>query len=181
MGRTDVAVLNASIGGNQVLSPLSIHQPWRGGPAAIERIERDVLSLSGIKTVIWLEGINDFSDNGNAELEAVTSAMTQAVHRLRGAGIRVIGATLPSAFKSTRQGHGHSLQNEKRQAFNQFILTSGLHDAVVDIDKVLTNSNTGCLDALFDSDNTLGGPGDGLHPNRAGHAAMANEILKAIL
>ena len=180
-GRTDVAVVNAGIGGNQILSPLSIHVPWRGGPAAIERLERDVLSLSGIKTVIWLEGINDFSDNGNAALEAVKSAMTQAVHQLRAAGIRVIGATLPSAFKSTRQGHGHSLQNEKRKAFNQFILTSGLYDAVADIDKVLTHSNTGCLDALFDSDNTLGGPGDGLHPNRAGHAAMANEILKAIL
>ena len=53
-------------------------------------------------------------------------------------------------------------------------------DAAADIDKVLTNSKTGCLDALFDSDNTLGGPGDGLHPNRAGHAAMANEIFKAI-
>lgn len=180
MGRTEVAVLNAGIGGNQVLSPLSIHEPWRGGPAAIERLERDVLSLSGVQTVIWLEGINDFSDNGNAELEAVKHGMTQAVHRLRAAGIRVIGATLPSAFKSTRQGHGHPVQNEKRQAFNQFILSSGLHDAVVDLDKVLTNSKSGCLDALFDSDNTLGGPGDGLHPNRAGHAAMANEILKAI-
>lgn len=59
-------------------------------------------------------------------------------------------------------------------------MTSGLHDAVVDVDKVLTNSKTGCLDALFDSGNTLGGQGDGLHPNRAGHADMANEILKAI-
>ena len=113
-------------------------------------------------------------------MEAVKSATTQAVQRLRGLGIRVIGATLPSAFKSTRQGHGHHVQNAKRQAFNQFILNSGLHDAVVDIDKVLTNSNTGCLDTLFDSDSTLGGPGDGLHPNRAGHAAIANEILKAL-
>jgi lysophospholipase L1-like esterase len=180
MDRTEIAVLNAGIGGNQVLSPLSIHEFWRGGPAAIERLERDVLSLSGIQTVIWLEGINDFSENGNAELEAVRNGMTQAVHRLRAAGVRVIGATLPSAFNSTRQGHGHHVQNEKRKAFNQFILSSGLHDAVVDIDRVLTNSKTGCLDALFDSDNTLGGPGDGLHPNRAGHAAMANEILKAI-
>lgn len=181
MGRSNVAVLNAGIGGNQVLSPLSIDEPWRGGQAAIERLERDVLSLSGVQTVIWLQGINDFSDNGNADLEAVKFAMTQAVKRLRDAGIRVIGATLPSAFKSTRIGHGHPAQNEKRKAFNQFILASGLHDAVVDIDKVLTHSKTGCLDPLFDSDNTLGGPGDGLHPNRAGHAAMANEILKAII
>lgn len=179
-GRTDVAVLNAGIGGNQVLSPLSLHEPWRGGPAAIERLERDVLSLSGVKSVIWLEGINDFSDNGHADAEDVQSAMEQAVHRLRAAGIRVIGATLPSAFKSTRQGHGHALQNEKRKALNQFILSSGLHDAVADIDKALTNPQTGCLDALFDSDSTLGGPGDGLHPNRAGHAAIANEIWRAI-
>ena len=180
IGRTDVAVLNAGIGGNQVVSPSSIHEPWRGGPAAIERLERDVLSLSGVQTVIWLEGINDFSDNGNAELEAVKFAMTQTVHRLRAAGKRVIGATLPSAFKSTRQGHGGHVQNEKRKAFNQFILSNGLYDTVVEIDKLLTDSNTGCLDALFDSDSTLGGPGDGLHPNRAGHAAIANEIFKAL-
>ena len=179
-GRSDVAVLNAGIGGNQVLSPMSIHEPWRGGPAAMERLERDVLSLSGIRTVVWLEGINDFSDNGNAAVEEVKAGMKQVVQRLRAAGIRVIGATLPSAFKSTRQGHGHPLQNEKRKELNQFILTSGLLDAVADIDQVLTNSTTGCLDTLFDYDSTLGGPGDGLHPNRAGHAAMANEIWRAI-
>lgn len=180
MDRYEVAVLNAGIGGNQVLRPLSIHEPWRGGPAAIERLERDVLSLSGVRTVIWLEGINDFSDNGNAELEAVQSAMTDAIHRLRAAGMRVIGATLPSAFKSTRQGHGRHIQNEKRKALNQFILSSGLHDAVADIDQVLTNSTTGCLDAFFDSDSTLGESGDGVHPNRAGHAAIANEIWRTI-
>jgi len=179
-GRSEVAVLNAGIGGNQVLRPLSIHEPWRGGPAAIERLERDVLSLSGVRTVIWLEGINDFSDNGNAELEAVQSAMIEVIHRLRAAGMQVIGATLPSAFKSTRQGHGRHIQNEKRKALNQFILSSGLHDAVADIDQVLTNSTTGCLDSLFDYDSTLGEPGDGVHPNRAGHAAIANEIWRAI-
>ena len=32
MGRSNVAVLNAGIGGNQVHSPLSIDEPWRGGP-----------------------------------------------------------------------------------------------------------------------------------------------------
>ncbi len=179
-GQHNTAVLNAGIGGNQVISPLSTQAPWRGGPAAIERLERDVLSLSGIRTLIWLEGINDFSENGNAEVEDLKSALSLAVQRIRSEGIRVMGVTLPSAFKSTRQGHGSHLQDTKRKSFNQFLLSSDLFDAVVDIDKVLTNPNSGCLDPLFDFDSTLGEPGDGIHPNRAGHAAIANEIFRAL-
>lgn len=179
-GHDNIAILNAGIGGNQVLSPLSRHEPWRGGPAAIERLDRDVLSLSGIQTLIWLEGINDFSLNGNAEVADVLAAMSLAVQRIKAAGIRVIGATLPSAFKSTRQGHGSQLQDQKRRAFNQFILSSDLFDAVADIDKALTDPNTGCLNAPFDFDSTLGEAGDGIHPNRAGHAAMAREIGSAL-
>jgi lysophospholipase L1-like esterase len=87
---------------------------------------------------------------------------------------------LPSAFQSTRQGHGSHLQNEKRKALNQFILSSGLFDAVVDIDKALTDPETGCLEALFDFDSTMGELGDGLHPNRAGHAAIAKEVFKVL-
>ena len=30
-----------------------------------------MLALSGVKAVIWLEGINDFSKNGNASLDTV--------------------------------------------------------------------------------------------------------------
>ena len=36
----------------------------------LTRLDRDVLTLSGVKAVIWLEGINDFSKNGNAEADA---------------------------------------------------------------------------------------------------------------
>ena len=179
-GRSDVAVVNAGIGGNQILNPLSIREPWRGGPAAIERMGRDVLSLSGVKTVICLEGINDFSDNGNAEVASVQSSMLNIVRGMRANGIRVIGTTLPSAFKSTRQGHGSQLQNEKRKAFNHFILHGNVFDDVVDLDKALTDPNTDCLAALFDFDSTLGEPGDGIHPNRAGHAAIANSIFQVL-
>lgn len=179
-GHSNIAVVNAGIGGNQILKPLSIREPWRGGPAAIERMGRDVLSLSGVKTVIWLEGINDFSDNGNAEVASVQSAMLKIVRDMRANGIRVIGTTLPSAFKSTRQGHGSQLQNEKRKAFNHFILHGNVFDDVVDLDKALTDPNTDCLATLFDFDSTLGEPGDGIHPNRAGHAAIANSIFQVL-
>jgi hypothetical protein len=42
------------------------HKTFPGGPSAKSRIERDVLDLSGVTHMIWLEGINDFGKNGNA-------------------------------------------------------------------------------------------------------------------
>ena len=58
-----LAVVNAGIGGNQVVGPqtYSPTSAVAGGPSALGRLDRDVLSLSGVSAVIWLEGINDFS------------------------------------------------------------------------------------------------------------------------
>ncbi len=100
-----VSVVNAGIGGNQVVGPAeyTAQKPFPGGPAAGQRLERDVLSLSGVSTVIWLEGINDFSKNGNASFEAVENGMRDIVGRIRARipGVRVIGATVTSAFGSS--------------------------------------------------------------------------------
>ena len=67
-------------------------------PASGQRLERDVLTLSGISSLIWLEGINDFSKNGNASAEDVQNGMKEGVARLRKRihGVKVIGATLTS-------------------------------------------------------------------------------------
>ena len=72
-----VAVVNGGIGGNQIAGPpeYSADKPFAGGPAAIQRLDRDVLALSGITGLIWLEGINDFSKNGNAPVDRVIAAM----------------------------------------------------------------------------------------------------------
>src|SRR5437867_11371752 len=66
-----VSVVNAGIGGNQVVGPgeYSTQKPFPGVPSAMARLERDVLSLSGVATVIWLERINDFTKNDNATAE----------------------------------------------------------------------------------------------------------------
>src|SRR5207237_6845806 len=78
-----ISVVNAGIGGNQVVGPkeYSPQAPFPGGPSALSRLERDVLSLSGVAAVIWLEGINDFSKNGNATVEAVTAGKTEPGRR----------------------------------------------------------------------------------------------------
>jgi lysophospholipase L1-like esterase len=179
-GRQHIAIVNAGIGGNQVCGPDPGAGPWRGGPAAIGRLERDVLSLSGVHTVFWLQGINDFSDNGQAEAAAVSDAMAHSVQRMRAQGVRVIGATVPSAFGSTRPGHGSERQDNRRRAFNAEVRKGALFDDFVDLDLALTDPLTGRLHTAFNGDSTSGEPGDGLHPNRAGHAAMARCILKKL-
>lgn len=179
-GLQDVAVVNAGIGGNQVAGPAPGAGAWRGGPAATERLERDVLDLSAVRTILWLQGINDFSDNGQAEAATVTEAMSNSIKCIRAQGIRVLGATVPSALGSTRPGHGSERQDNRRQAFNAEVRKGALFDDFVDLDLALTDPLTGQLHAAFNGDSTVGDPGDGLHPNRAGHAAMARCILKKI-
>jgi lysophospholipase L1-like esterase len=173
-------VVNAGIGGNQVIGPpeYSPQKPFPGGPAALHRLERDVLALSGVKAVIWLEGTNDFSKNGNAEADAVIAGMREGVGRIRAKipGVIVIGATLTSALGSTSAAHGFELQDEKRKKLNAFIRTSGVFDGVADFDRATTDPQTGGMKAEFIPDNTVGGPGDKLHPNRMGYQAMGMAI-----
>jgi lysophospholipase L1-like esterase len=175
-----VAVVNAGIGGNQVAGPAeySAVNPFPGGPSAGGRLERDVLSLSGVSAVIWLEGINDFSKNGNAEVETVAAAMRDiaARLRLRIAGVRLIGATLTSALNATNAAHGSKEQDDKRRALNAFIKSSGVFDAIADFDAVTLDSSTGEIKAEFIPESTTGGRGDKLHPNRAGYLAMGEAI-----
>jgi lysophospholipase L1-like esterase len=176
------SVVNAGIGGNQVVGPAaySAAQPFSGGPSALRRLDRDVLSLSGVSALIWLEGINDFSRNANATAEAVEAGMKEGVARLRAAvpGIRVIGATVTSAVGSA---NGTPEQEQKRQALNEFIRHSGLFDGVADFDKATVDPATGGLRAEFVPESTTGGAGDKLHPNRAGYRAMGMSIDPELL
>jgi len=175
-----VSVVNAGIGGNQVIAPAeySPQKPFPGGPSALARLERDVLSLSGVSAVIWLEGINDFSKNGNASAEAVQAGMKEGVARMRARipGVRVIGATLTPALGAANPGHGSPEQDEKRKALNEFIRTSGLFDGVADFEKATIDPETGTLRAEFMHNTTIGGAGDKLHPNRLGYIAMGMAI-----
>jgi lysophospholipase L1-like esterase len=175
-----VAVVNAGIGGNQVVGPkeYSPAKPFPGGPSALSRLERDVISLSGVTHVIWLEGINDFSKNGNATVEAVEAGMKDGVALLRKRirGVRVIGATLTTALGSTNPNHGFPEQDEKRKQLNAFIRGSGVFDAVADFDQAAFDPATGQLRPEFVHNTTTGGEGDKLHPNRLGYVAMGMAI-----
>lgn len=178
-----VVVLNAGIGGNQIAGPAEYSpiKPFAGGPSSSMRLERDVMQLSGVTSMIWLEGINDFSKNGMASTARVIAQMGDGVKRLNAAGIRVIGATVGTALGSTSAAHGFPEQDEKRKVLNIFIRSSPIFAGVIDFDVVTLDIETGQMKTEYVPDSTVGGPGDRLHPNRAGYHAMGDAIDLAIL
>lgn len=171
-------VVNAGIGGGQVIGPTDYAvKPFAGGPSAIDRLDRDVISLSNVGSVIWMEGINDFG-TASATPEAVGTGVRNTVKRLRAKipGVRIYMATLTSSLNSTIAAYGAPAINEKRQAYNSFIRSAGIFDGVLDFDATTLDSKTGELKAEFQPNSSTGGPGDKLHPNRAGYMAMGLSI-----
>jgi lysophospholipase L1-like esterase len=170
-----VSVVNAGIGGNRILTPESYPppQPFPGGPSALQRLERDVLGLSGLSAVVLLEGINDISSGASAE--ALIAGVKELVSRLKARGIKVVGATItPSLTANGNSGTPDA--NARRQAVNTFIRTGGVFDAVADFDAATVDPATGALREEFVPNSTIGGAGDRLHPNRAGYQAMGSAI-----
>jgi lysophospholipase L1-like esterase len=171
-----IAVVNAGIGGNRITgpTPYDAKAPFAGGPSALDRLERDVLSLSGVAAVIWLEGINDLSAGSSAD--AVIAGIKEGVQRIRARGpIRIIGATITPAL-GARSAAGTPDVDTRRKTVNAFIRTSGIFDGVADFDAVTRDDATGGLRPEFQPSSSIGGPGDALHPNRAGYLAMGNAI-----
>ncbi len=180
-----VAVVNGGIGGNQIIGPAvySTSDPTVGGPSALARLERDVIRMPGISTVIWLEGINDFG-LGGAAVPDVWAGIQTGVTRMRDgmAGVRILLGTLTPALGATTNGHGTAEVDAKRRELNTLIRTCRIADGVIDFDAMACDPATGKLRAEMVPGSSIGGPGDWLHPNRIGYQAMGAGIdLKAIV
>ncbi|MBC7798996.1 MAG: lysophospholipase [Gemmatimonadaceae bacterium] len=176
-----MSVVNQGIGGNQVVGPAEYGtaKPFPGGPSALARLDRDVIGLSGVTHVIWLQGINDFSTNGNATMEQVRDGMRAGVAKLRARlpGVKVIGATLTSVVGTTSPAHSPPEVEQKRREFNDVIRANGgLFDGVVDFDAATADPVSGAMRPEFVPGSTVGGAGDGLHPNRSGYLAMGDAV-----
>ena len=173
----DFVVVNQGIGGNRVVGPEDYAtKPIGGGPGALARLDRDIASLPGVSAVIWLEGINDFGA-ADASAEAVMEGYNKGVAYLRQKmpGVKIFAATLTPALNSTPT-HGRADVDAKRKALNEFLRTAKIFDGVIDFDKATLDPATGEVKAEYQPNSSTGGPGDKLHPNRAGYAAMANAI-----
>jgi lysophospholipase L1-like esterase len=176
-----VAVVNQGMAGNHVLGADDTH-PASGGPSATARLDRDVLSLSGVTHVIWLEGINDLAA-ANATPDSVRDGMHAALERIRARikGVKIIGATLISTRGSAAPGYGTVATDDKRHALNDMIRKPGLFDAVIDFDAATVDPQTGELRAEFVPPPAAGGAGDKLQLNRRGSLAMGDAVELRLL
>ncbi|MCP2168897.1 SGNH/GDSL hydrolase family protein [Goodfellowiella coeruleoviolacea] len=162
-GPRQLGVLNAGISGNRLLL-----DGGGFGPNALSRLDRDVLTATGARTVIVLEGINDIQqDPHQTDPQQIIAALRQVVAQAHARGLRVLGGTI-TPFQGWRVWD--ETLEATRQAVNEFIRTGGVFDGVVDFDATIRDpKNPLVMRAEFDS-------GDHLHPNDAGYQAMANAI-----
>ena len=82
--RTRISIVNEAIAGNRVVNPAVANST--SGPAAVDRLDRDVLGLSGLTHVIWLEGINDIGAGHTTD--SIIAGYQNVVGRLHAGGIR---------------------------------------------------------------------------------------------
>lgn len=169
-----VTVVNQGLAGNAVMG--AADKPGPGGPPAAARLERDVLSLSGVTHVIWLQGEGDLG--AAAKPDAVRDAMAAAVTQMRDRikGVKVIGATLTSTRGSAVPGYGTVDADDRRHALNAMIAKPGLFDAVIDFDAATVDQQTGELRPEFIPSSTGSGAGDKVSLNRPGYLAMGNAV-----
>ena len=158
----------------------SAQAPFSGGPAALQRLDRDVFGLSGLSGIVLLEGINDIG-TADASAEAVIGGLQELVSRVRARpGLKIVGATLTSSLDSTNAPYGTPEANQRRQAVNAFIRDSGIFDSVADFDAVTLDPSTGELRPEFQPNSTTAMI-DRLHPNRAGYLAMGEAVDLGVL
>jgi lysophospholipase L1-like esterase len=165
---TRLGVLNAGISGNRLLL-----DGGSAGPNALARLNRDVLTQSGVRSVIVFEGINDIQQTPHETDPAkIIAALKQIAQRSHDRGLRVIGATI-TPFKGWNS-YTEELE-QVRQTVNAFIRTSSDFDAVVDFDRVIRDpADPQRIRPDYDQ-------GDHLHPGDKGFEAMAKAVKTSTL
>ncbi|WP_086821303.1 SGNH/GDSL hydrolase family protein [Allokutzneria sp. NRRL B-24872] len=165
-----LGVLNSGISANRVL--LDGGNP-SAGVNALARLDRDVLTSTGVRTVIMLEGINDIQQTPNqTDAAQIVAGMRQVVQQAHARGIRVLGGTL-TPFKGWRS-YTETLE-ATRAKVNELIRSGTVFDGVIDFDKAVRDpQDPQKIRAEYDS-------GDRLHPGDAGFKAMAAAVDLALL
>jgi lysophospholipase L1-like esterase len=174
--KTAIRVVNAGIGGNQLLGGAP------GMPAGVARFARDALGPKDVRIVILLEGINDIGgidlaqakdgpDAAKHDLAAEIIAGYQTlIAQAHARGVKLYGGTLTPFEGTSLKGYYSPAGETIRQKVNHWIRTAGAFDGVIDFDAALRDpKDPPRLRPDYDS-------GDHLHPNAAGEAAMADAI-----
>ena len=171
-------IVNMGISGNRVLGD-------GAGQSALARFDRDVLSATGVKTVVIFEGVNDLgiaygkfegplaerfkalATGKKVTAEDLIAGYRQLIARAHARGLKVIAATITpygGAMYFSEEG------DAVRQAINTWIRTGKEVDGVLDFDAAIRDpAKPTQIKEGFHA-------GDHLHGSDAGYAAMAAAI-----
>lgn len=169
-----VVILNAGISGNRVVA-----DGW--GQSMVGRLDRDALRFADATHVLLSGGLNDvgmagaspvFAAQPNLRTEDLLAGYRQIGQRVRARGKKLVMATLPpiagSFFFSPEK-------EAQRQEVNAWIRRREHIDGILDIDAALRDDGEpASIRAEFDA-------GDKLHPNAAGHEAIARAFDPAMV
>lgn len=163
---SNIAIANQGIGGNCVLSECL-------GPSVLDRIDRDIFSLSGLGYILIFEGVNDIGSASSTSIaDQLIEAYQQIITTARESNIPIFGATITPISGSS---YGGATQEDARQIVNEWIRgsvngTDVGFDGIADFDEILSDpNNPGYLKPGYDS-------GDYLHPSVAGYQAIADRF-----
>lgn len=160
VGDSRKAIVNEGIGGNRVTVTAT-----QGSPAAVQRLDRDVLARSGVSHVLFFEGTNDLA-SGLVNADQLIAGMTEVIDRVHAKGIKIIGATIIPRSNATWTPQ----MTQYRHQVNDWILHTANFDRVVDFDQVMRDSiNPDIMNPLLDF-------GDHIHPNPYGYFLMGQSI-----
>ncbi|MEW1686765.1 SGNH/GDSL hydrolase family protein [Streptomyces sp. NPDC091265] len=160
------AVVNQGIGGNRLLRDGI-------GQRALDRFDRDVLGITGAKTVVIALGINDVQGfPQEKDPLRIVDALRTLTQRAHARGLHVIGATL-MPYQGYRSWT--PVQNTVRTRVNEMIRAGGVFDEFLDFDRALRDpAHPHRLYPAFDS-------GDHLHLNDAGYQRLGSLVGTADL
>ncbi|MCW2738492.1 SGNH/GDSL hydrolase family protein [Nocardioides sp.] len=160
-GAEQLAIVNSGISGNRVLVDGT-------GERALDRFDRDVLDVPGVRSVIILEGINDIMTAPNGtDVGSLIGGLQALVDRAHAEDVRVVLGTLTpfrgwSAWTPEREA--------SRLAVNEWVRAHDGVEGIADFDAALRDpADPTRMLPVLDS-------GDRLHPGDAGYAAMADVV-----
>ncbi|KKO97649.1 GDSL-like Lipase/Acylhydrolase [Trichoderma harzianum] len=168
----NIAVLNAGIGGNHLVT-----SPGQG-PSALERI-KSIIAQPGVRLLAILDGVNDIGHVAktaaaqDALYDQMVQALEEIIDEVHQAGLPIFGGTLTPSFydppsNPNTSNYADPQRAATRNRLNLWIKNEAKFDYVVDYAAALADpGNPDSYKAQYAFTNYI-------HPNVAGHQAMAD-------
>ncbi|MEV4147114.1 GDSL-type esterase/lipase family protein [Amycolatopsis sp. NPDC049691] len=166
-----LAVANAGVSGTTSAPSCPGMPPSVAGLDAGSRLDRDVLSLHGVKSVIYYYGTNDLAYGCDGQ--TILASYRAVFQRLREAGIAVY--VTPSTPRPGYTDQANVARHEIGLFVTRWSSCGGTCSGVVDFDMVLKDPlKPNSILPAYDN-------GDGIHANAAGQQALADSVSVPML